>query len=312
MGLFTDLATSAFANYVQNKDIEDTLKSLVFITSYKATLNRDYKKMIVKAMQLLDEEFSYFRDEEKIDGIYTELKNISVQQFFENILSLRIDRDKIISFFTIDLFFVKALENAELITPQHIYNLYLVKKHFDFSRQELASCYKNVADLQNTDFDDTAEAIEALTSENAMEILVKKYPNLIEVETHNEKDILEIEENIAEPVISSEVTTNNQIELIEKDYCKTIEENTVSNQDNEIPIGKQKSSDKRRLSALLLCIFLGVIGAHRFYVGKYGTAILQVIAIACFGIGSVWWLIDLIMIITGNFTDKTGLPLENW
>lgn len=312
MGLFTDLATSAFANYVQNKDIEDTLKSLVFITSYKATLNRDYKKMIVKAMQLLDEEFSYFRDEEKIDGIYTELKNISVQQFFENILSLRIDRDKIISFFTIDLFFVKALENAELITPQHIYNLYLVKKHFDFSRQELASCYKNVADLQNTDFDDTAEAIEALTSENAMEILVKKYPNLIEVETHNEKDILEIEENIAEPVISSEVTTNNQIELIEKDYCKTIEENTVSNQDNEIPIGKQKSSDKRRLSALLLCIFLGVIGAHRFYVGKYGTAILQVIAIACFGIGSVWWLIDLIMIITGNFTDKTGLPLESW
>ena len=172
MGLFTDLAASAFANYVQNKDIEDTLKSLVFITSYKATLNRDYKKMIVKAMQLLDEEFSYFRDEEKIDGIYTELKNISVQQFFENILSLRIDRDKIISFFTIDLFFVRALENAELITPQHIYNLYLVKKHFDFSRQELASCYKNVADLQNADFDDTAEAIEALTSKNAMEILV--------------------------------------------------------------------------------------------------------------------------------------------
>jgi len=100
--------------------------------------------------------------------------------------------------------------------------------------------------------------------------------------------------------------------LIEKDYCKTIEENTVSNQDNEIPTGKQKNSDKRRLSALLLCIFLGVIGAHRFYVGKYGTAILQVIAIACFGIGSVWWLIDLIMIITGNFTDKTGLPLESW
>jgi|GEM_PF-356157 len=312
MGFFTDLAESAFANYVQNKDIEDTLKSLVFITSYKATLNRDYKKIIAKVMQLVDEEFSFFRDEEKIDTIYANLKNVNSQQFFETILSLRIDRDKIISFFIIDLFFVLALENIKLITPQNIYNLYLVKKHFDFSRQELATCYKAVADLQNADFDDTAEAIEALTSEEAIEILVKKYPNLIEIETQNEKDIPKIEENTAVSVNNSEGATYNQLESIEESCYEVREKNTVSNQDNEIPTGKQKNSDKRRLPALLLCLFLGVIGAHRFYVGKFGTAILQIITIACFGIGTLWWLIDFIMIITGKFTDKTGLPLEVW
>lgn len=66
MGFFTDLAESAFANYVQNKDIEDTLKSLVFITSYKATLNRDYKKIIAKVMQLVDEEFSFLGMKKKL------------------------------------------------------------------------------------------------------------------------------------------------------------------------------------------------------------------------------------------------------
>lgn len=109
-----------------------------------------------------------------------------------------------------------ALENIKLITPQNIYNLYLVKKHFDFSRQELATCYKAVADLQNADFDDTAEAIEALTSEEAIEILVKKYPNLIEIETQNEKDIPKIEENTAVSVNNSEGATYNQLESIEE------------------------------------------------------------------------------------------------
>ena len=300
MGFFTDLAANAFANYVQNKDTEDTLKSLVFITSYKATLNRDYKKMIVKVMQLMDEEFSFFRDEERIDNIYTELKNVSIQQFFETILSLRIDRDKIISFFIIDLFYIMALKSEELLMPQNIYNLYLVKKHFDFSRQELATCYKYVADLQHADFDDTAEAIESLTSEQAMECLVKEYPNLVEIETQNEENILSIEEDTEVLTYNSEITTDNQ------------QEETGINQNVETQVDKQKISDKRRLPALLLCLFLGVIGAHRFYVGKIGTAILQIITIACFGIGTLWWLIDLIMIVTGKFTDETGLPLEVW
>ena len=53
-------------------------------------------------------------------------------------------------------------------------------------------------------------------------------------------------------------------------------------------------SDKNWLATLLLCLFLGGIGVHRFYVGKVGTGILQLITLGGCGI---WTLIDLIMII---------------
>ena len=68
-------------------------------------------------------------------------------------------------------------------------------------------------------------------------------------------------------------------------------------------------SDKKRLVALLLCLFLGVLGVHRFYVGKAGTGILQIVTLGGFGI---WVLIDLIMIILGKFSDKEGNVLETW
>ena len=67
-------------------------------------------------------------------------------------------------------------------------------------------------------------------------------------------------------------------------------------------------SDKNWLATLLLCLFLGGIGGHRFYVGKVGTGILQLITLGGCGI---WTLIDLIMIITGSFTDKDGNKITN-
>ena len=63
---------------------------------------------------------------------------------------------------------------------------------------------------------------------------------------------------------------------------------------------------KKKLTALLLAIFLGGLGVHRFYVGKVGTGILQVCT--CGGLG-VWALVDIVMIITGKFLDKQGNPL---
>ena len=68
-------------------------------------------------------------------------------------------------------------------------------------------------------------------------------------------------------------------------------------------------SEKKILPAFLLCLFLGPLGAHRFYVGKIGTAILQIVTLGGLGI---WVLIDLIMIIIGSFTDKGGNKLTQW
>jgi len=68
-------------------------------------------------------------------------------------------------------------------------------------------------------------------------------------------------------------------------------------------------SPKSRLVCLLLCLFLGSLGVHRFYVGKTGTGILMLLTLG--GIG-IWTLIDLIMIIVGSFRDKEGLLVFRW
>ena len=62
-------------------------------------------------------------------------------------------------------------------------------------------------------------------------------------------------------------------------------------------------SEKNWVVVLLLCIFLGELGIHRFYVGKIGTGIIYLLTGGLFGIG---WVVDLILIIVGRFKDKEG------
>ena len=66
------------------------------------------------------------------------------------------------------------------------------------------------------------------------------------------------------------------------------------------------TSDKSGIVCLLLLLLVGWLGAHRFYAGKIGTAILFILTAGGLGI---WALIDLIMIIMGSFTDADGNPI---
>lgn len=69
------------------------------------------------------------------------------------------------------------------------------------------------------------------------------------------------------------------------------------------------TSRKRRDVTLLFCLFFGYLGVHRFYVGKTGTGILQLLTGGGCG---VWWIIDLIMIVCGTFKDADGNYMTEW
>jgi len=64
---------------------------------------------------------------------------------------------------------------------------------------------------------------------------------------------------------------------------------------------------KSKLATLLLAIFLGEFGIHRFYVGKIGTGILWLLTGGVFGIG---WIVDIILVATNNFKDAQGYDLQ--
>ena len=66
-------------------------------------------------------------------------------------------------------------------------------------------------------------------------------------------------------------------------------------------------SEKSFVATLILCILLGWLGVHRFYVGKTGTGILMLLTLGGLGI---WNLVDIIMIAVQTFKDSKGLLIK--
>lgn len=63
---------------------------------------------------------------------------------------------------------------------------------------------------------------------------------------------------------------------------------------------KVKYVTKKKSVMFLLCFFLGVFGAHRFYVGKSLSGLIYLFIFGLMGIG---WLFDLFRILTDTFID---------
>lgn len=74
-------------------------------------------------------------------------------------------------------------------------------------------------------------------------------------------------------------------------------------------------SHRKRLLAFLLAFFFGVFGAHRFYVGKNGTAAVMLLldlTLIGFAVTGVWAVIDCLFILMGEFADANGDKLIEW
>ena len=78
-----------------------------------------------------------------------------------------------------------------------------------------------------------------------------------------------------------------------------------------VALAPQKTMSDEWLTAVLLCVFLGCFGAHRFYTKDTGIAVVQLILglISCCIVSEVWALIDLILLLTGNYKAGDGRPL---
>lgn len=81
-------------------------------------------------------------------------------------------------------------------------------------------------------------------------------------------------------------------------------ENSLTTTSNST--GMEVRSPKNRVLAMVFCFFFGVLGVHRFYVGKFWTGIFQFFTGGGFG---VWWIIDFILLLMGRFKDAEGRVL---
>ena len=86
------------------------------------------------------------------------------------------------------------------------------------------------------------------------------------------------------PKINNTIVNNTTINYInpkDNDHITCIQPTTL---------GKRKN----KYISLILCIFLGYIGAHKFYEGKIGMGILYIFTVGLFYIG---WLTDIVLLI---------------
>ena len=85
-------------------------------------------------------------------------------------------------------------------------------------------------------------------------------------------------------------------------------------------------SSRSRLATVLLTLFLGIFGTHRFYIGKTRTAIVMLILsvfylvtvrfwgimIISLAVVLLWALIDFIFAVSGIMKDREGKRIKNW
>ena len=72
------------------------------------------------------------------------------------------------------------------------------------------------------------------------------------------------------------------------------------------PTSEQPKSDF--YLTFFTCLFLGMLGVHRFCNKKIGSGVLQLVT--CGGLG-IWWFVDLLVVLLGKFKDKNGVAIQN-
>lgn len=89
-------------------------------------------------------------------------------------------------------------------------------------------------------------------------------------------------------------------------FKKTARRTNKLNKNKSIP---PLHGERSQLTAFLLCVLLGIFGAHRFYTGQIGWGVLQLFSLGCCG---VFVVIDLVLIVLKRISTKDGQDLISW
>jgi len=83
------------------------------------------------------------------------------------------------------------------------------------------------------------------------------------------------------------------------------EEKAVADKTEEVA----GTSEKKRLIALLLNMFFGWMGGHRFYTGQIKMALVMMFTAGGFG---MIWLYDFVMLLLGKYKDEQEQLVTEW
>ncbi|HOC41275.1 MAG TPA: TM2 domain-containing protein [Bacteroidales bacterium] len=154
--------------------------------------------------------------------------------------------------------------------------------------------------------------IAAVSTINEGKMSIDKTQNT-EINNENNNPVTTVNENFVasttndSSVYTSQKTNNWYSSPVQKNSntqnnSKTIVKQSTTNTENTTS-ENTKSGGKSWIATFLLCLFLGSIGIHRFYLGYTWQGIVQLLTAGGLGI---WTLIDLIRIITKDLQPKNG------
>lgn len=152
----------------------------------------------------------------------------------------------------------------------------------------------------NNNIDENTNVNESIENENPSSnnvALIKDYSieSEINLETNlKSESINQVNSLRTQKRIDNEITPSRKQTNLNAYKKKSEKSKKVSGSGN---------GGKLQIVALILCILLGLIGVHRFYLGYNGLGILYLLTLGLFGIG---WLIDIILLIIPNGLTPKG------
>eukprot|EP01080_Neovahlkampfia_damariscottae_P011873 gene11873-5200_t len=108
-----------------------------------------------------------------------------------------------------------------------------------------------------------------------------------------------------------------ELATMEKSYPKgavNVVPNALLEQKN-IQAVKCNETRKLKLIVVVLAVFVGTLGADRYYTGFTALGVLKLLItiFSCGLCGWIWWLIDLLLVVTGAWnTDSDGCTFSTF